>query len=281
MKVLRVGMIQMEVVFHEPERNLNKAAELVAKAVKDGAEICVLPECLDLGWGTPLAVEMAQPIPGKTSDHLCEIAKKNQVHLVAGITEKAGEKVYNTAVVINDEGELLGIHRKINVLTGVEDVYSIGDRVNVFDTKLGRLGVDICADNAFQSLSIGVTLARMGAEIILSPCAWAVLPDRDPITHPYGEEWHVPYGRLSGDFEIPIIGVSNVGLVPVGTWAGWKDIGNSIAYGRDGKVLEILPFGETAECVKVINVELGKVERLGTSLAHHVWKKEMARSKNE
>jgi len=266
-------MIQMEVIFHEADKNLQRARELIENAVKQGAQICVLPECLDLGWGTPEAERLAYPIPGKTSDVLCEIAREHQVYLVAGITERADERIYNTALLISDQGEIMGKHRKINVLTGVEDVYSIGNQVSVFETPLGTIGIDICADNAVQSLSIGQTLARMGAQIILSPCAWAVLPDRDPVKEPYGNEWHVPYAQLTGEYEIPIIGVSNVGQVSAGTWRGWKAIGNSIAYDRNGKVLEILPYGENAECVRVLEVELGSADVLGTALMYKIGKK--------
>lgn len=273
MKTIKVGMLQMEVVFCQPEKNLKRAEKLVKEAVNAGAQICVLPECMDLGWGTPRAAELAEPIPGKVSNELGRIAKENKVYLVSGLTEKAEDKVYNTALLISDEGEILGKHRKINVLTGVEDVYSIGDRLSVIETKLGKIGIDICADNAVQSLSIGHTLARMGAEIILSPCAWAVLPDRDPIKEPYGNEWHVPYSHLTEIYHIPVIGVSNVGQVTEGSWKGWKAIGNSIAYGRDGKLLKVLPYGEEAECVEVLQVELEEATMCGTALAEYAYEK--------
>jgi len=273
MKTVNVGMIQMEVVFCQPKENLERAEKAVKQAVDKGAEICILPECMDLGWGTPRAAGLAEPIPGKVSDALCRIAKENQVYLVSGLTEKEGEKVYNTALLISDKGEILCKHRKINVLTGVEDVYSIGDRLCVTQTKFGKIGIDICADNAVQSLSIGHTLARMGAQMILSPCAWAVLPDRDPIKEPYGNEWHVPYSHLSGIYRIPVIGVSNVGLVTEGSWMGWKAIGNSIAYTREGKLLKVLPFGEDAECVEVIAVEPGENTMCGTQLAEYAYGK--------
>lgn len=275
MKTINVGMIQMEVVFCQPKKNLERAEKLVKQAVREGAQICVIPECMDLGWGTPNAVEMAEPIPGMVSDTLCRIAKENGVYLVSGLTEKAGEKVYNTALLISNKGEILCKHRKINVLTGVEDVYAIGDRLSVVDTEFGKIGIDICADNAVQSLSIGHTLARMGAQIILSPCAWAVLPDRDPVKEPYGNEWHVPYSHLSGIYQIPVIGVSNVGQVTEGSWMGWKAIGNSIAYGRDGKLLKVLPYGEEAECVEVLRVELGGADMCGTQLAEYAYAKYM------
>ena len=135
----------MRVDFHQPEANLNRAAHLVAQAAADGAQLCILPECMDLGWGTPEALQLAQPLPGAVSQRLCQIARENGVWLVSGLTEKAGDRVYNAAVPISDQGEILLHHRKINVLTGVEDVYAIGDRLAVADTPFGRIGIDICA----------------------------------------------------------------------------------------------------------------------------------------
>lgn len=271
MNMIRIGMIQMKVEFHEAQKNLLHADKLVAQAAAEGAQLCILPECMDLGWGTPQARQLAQPIPGDISRRLCDIARKHGVWLVSGLTEREGDSICNAALLISDEGEILHKHRKINILTGVEDVYTVGDRIAVTDTPFGKIGISICADNSVQSLCIGHTLARMGAQMLLSPCAWAVRPDRDVVAEPYGNEWHVPYGELSGTYGIPVIGVSNVGEIPMGTWAGWKAIGNSIAYGADGKPLAVLPYGENAECVRIIDVEIRKPALCGTALSEYVY----------
>ena len=267
---LRIGMIQMEVLFHNPRRNLQHAEDLVAHAVSMGAEICILPECMDLGWATPEAPRLAQPIPGIISDGLCKIAHTHNVWLLSGITEKEDNHIYNTAILINPNGTITAKHRKINILTDVESMYSVGDRLTVTDTPLGKIGISICADNLSPSLCLGHSLARMGAQIILSPCAWAVTPDRDPIAHPYGEEWHVPYHTLSTLYHIPVVGVSNVGAMPVGIWAGWKAIGNSIAYDSDGSCITTLPYGVNAEHVSVVNVTIQKPTLYGTELAENL-----------
>lgn len=269
---VKIGMIQMEVVFSQPQKNLKKAEQLVKKAKEAGAQICVIPECMDLGWGNEDVEFLAESIPGKTSDELTRIARENEVFLVSGLTERAGDKIYNAALLISDEGEILFHHRKINVLTGVEDVYSIGDRLGVTETKYGKIAIDICADNFVNSLSVGVTLGRMGADLLLSPTAWAVVPDRDVVKEPYGEEWHIPYKKLSSFFGMPVVGVSNVGQVTKGPWAGWKAIGNSIAYDSDGSLITVLPYGEDAECVQVIDVHIKQKTVKGTELAERLEK---------
>ena len=77
--------------------------------------------------------------------------------------------------------------------------------------------------------------------------------------------------ELSELFEIPVIGVSNVGSMPAGTWAGWKAIGNSIAYNSKGQLETVLPYGEDAQCVRVIEVELTDRKRTGTELSEHIY----------
>lgn len=269
-KALKIGMIQMKVLFSNPEKNLVNTARLVREAKEAGAQICVLPECLDLGWGNPDAAHLAEPIPGKISNALCSIAKENGIYLTAGLTERDDDNLYNTALLISDNGVILSKHRKINILTGVEDLYSIGEHISVTQTPLGKIAVDICADNADNSLSIGMTLGRMGADLLLSPCAWAVRPDRNIKTEPYGDEWHKPYKKLSTFFSIPVVGVSNVGDVEKGAWTGWKAIGNSMAYDSDGSLITVLPYGEDAECIRIIEVHLTKKTVTGTALSERL-----------
>ncbi len=270
MSRLKIAMIQMRVDFNEPSKNLERAEQFIGEAAKAKAQICILPECLDIGWGNPKALELGEPIPGKISEAYCEMAKKYHIFLVAGLTETCSEKVYNAAILISDMGEVLLHHRKINVLTGVEDVYEIGNSLGVADTALGKIGIDICADNSANSTVLAHSLARMGAQIILSPCSWAVRPDRDVEKEPYGNEWFVPYKQLASLYHMPIIGVSNVGNVEDGSWKGWKAIGNSIAVDSNGEVLAVLPYGESAQVMEIVEVTLLDDRKKGTSLSEEI-----------
>ncbi len=123
-------------------------------------------------------------------------------------------------------------------------------------TALGTVGIDVCADNAYDSLALGRALAAMGAEILLSPCAWAVPPGFDNDARPYGDEWVTAYGALARETAMPVIGVSNVGPVVGGEWDGWRCIGASLAVGADGEVLAQLPFGDDAEGLVALDVPL-------------------------
>lgn len=171
----KVAMIQMHVRGNDIQINLKNAEKLVAQAASNKADIAVLPECMDIGWTHPASLLNATTIPdGEVFKKLTSLAKEHNIYICSGMTEKDGEKIYNTAVLINNKGELLLKHRKINELDIGKPYYSTGDRLNVTDTELGRIGVMICADAISEDRSITTALARMGPDVILSPCAWAV-----------------------------------------------------------------------------------------------------------
>jgi hypothetical protein len=95
----------------------------------------------------------------------------------------------------------------------------------------------------------------MGAQVIVSPCAWAVPTDHDQRRDPYGTLWLDSYGRLATLFDLTVIGVSNVGMVGGGPWLGRPCIGNSLAIGSTGQVLAQGPYGSGAEALLRVFVE--------------------------
>lgn len=113
----------------------------------------------------------------------------------------------------------------------------------------------ICADNFGNSLAIGHVLARVGAQLILSPSAWAVDADHDNDREPYGKFWLDSYAELARLYDLTVIGVSNVGRLTAGPWAGRKVIGCSLAVGPGGEVLARGPYGEQAGAQVVVEVE--------------------------
>ncbi len=262
-----VGMGQMLVEGGKVSDNLNRAVAMIGKAAEAGCRIVLLPECLDCGWTFPDSPKLARPIPGPTFDVLAEAAGKNGIYVVAGITERDGDKVYNTAVLISDAGELLLKHRKINILTIAQDLYAIGDRLGVAHTPLGVIGIDICADNFPNSLVFGHAMARMGAQIILSPSAWAVDGDHDNTKEPYGGMWKQSFTSLTSLYDIAVISVSNVGWISGGVWKGRKCIGCSMAVGPGGTLLAECPYGEGAEHLVTVPVSIGTAKAKGTAIA--------------
>lgn len=254
MPEVRVAMAQMLVEGGEPSANVERAVARIIEAGAEGCDVVLLPECLDLGWTHPSARELAESIPGDRSGRLAEAAARAGTYVVAGLTERDGGGVRNTSVLITPDGDIPLKHSKINLLDIARDVYEPGTSLSVAETSFGVVGIPICADNFGGCLHYSRALIGMGADIILSPCAWAVPPGFDEAKTPYGGLWLDSYGTLARENGVPVIGVSNVGRMTGGPWGGHDCIGRSLAIGRDAEVAAHLPFGADADCVHIVTV---------------------------
>ncbi len=252
----KMALIQMRVVGGERSRNLSRAEAMIAEAAAHGSRLVLLPEAMDLGWTHPASRSESEPIPeGAASRSLMRAASHHDIYVCAGLTERAGERVFNSAILVGNDGRLLSLHRKIHELEIGHPYYALGDRLSVVSTELGTLGVMICADGFAKDQVISRTLGYMGADVILSPSAWAVPHDHDNGKEPYGALWKSVYGPVAEDFRIWIVGASNVGAIEAGPWAGRKCIGCSLAVGPDGKAVLQGPYGVDAETILYLDVE--------------------------
>jgi len=251
----RLAVIQMLVKGGCPDENCKRAVEKIHEASKNGAHVALLPEAMNLGWTHPSAKKLAEPIPdGKTCRTLSALAQKHKIYICAGLIERTPEGIYNSAVLIDKKGAVILLHRKLNELEIAHDLYRLGDRLGVVDTPLGRFGLMICADAFPRYQVISRTLGLMGADVILSPCAWAVPSDHDNEKEPYGKLWLDNYQPVARDFKLYIAGASNVGLIEQGPWAGRKCIGCSLVIAPDGSVLAKGPYGENAETILYVDI---------------------------
>jgi predicted amidohydrolase len=269
----KVAMVQMEVEAGKLNANLARAKERITTAAQQGAKIVLLPEVMDLGWTDPSARELAFEIPdGKTCKALRDAAKHNNIYVCAGIVEKDGDNRYNAAVIINPAGEVILKHRKLNELDIAHDVYAQGDGLNVVHTPLGTLGLYICADATANGNALSEALGYMGADLILSPSAWAVPPGYDNVATPYGGTWRDVYEPVSSRFNLWVISVSNVGKIEKGPWKDWDCIGSSLVYNADGKEVLQGPFGAKADTILYVDVTLKDRPARGTAWQDH-WRK--------
>lgn len=251
-----LAMGQMLVVGGDAPGNLARAASMIGRAAEQRCSIIVLPECLDLGWTHPSAREHSEPIPGRYSDELSAAARQGNIYVAAGLVEDAGDRIYNAAVLIAPDGSILLKHRKINELDIARELYSTGDALAVVRTPLGTIGLDICADNFPDALALGHAMARMGAEILLSPSAWAVEAHHDNNKEPYGGMWKESFFTLAKQNDMVVVGVSNVGWIRGGPWDGHKCIGCSLAVAAGGRIIAEGPYGESAETLLTVPVQI-------------------------
>ncbi|OWP62379.1 carbon-nitrogen hydrolase family protein [Hymenobacter amundsenii] len=232
---IRVGMGQLLVEGGEPERNLDRAERMIADAATQQCDVVLLPETLDFAWTHPSALLEAHPIPGPYADRLCQAARQHGLYVCAGLTERAPDgRNYNAAILINPAGDIICKYHKINLLEVELPYYAVGQTLNVVDTPLGKIGVNICADNFLDGLAIGHTLARMGAEFILSPSSWTVDFSITEEHDPYSEKWIKPYSILAQLYNISVVGTTSVGYIVGGPYEGKKSIGCSLAVDASG-----------------------------------------------
>ena len=260
-------MCQLLIEGGEPDRNFERAEELIQIAKDNNADIALLPECIDFGWTHPSGITNAQEIPGKYSNLLCELSKKYEIFICSGLTEKdyKTDQNYNSAILINDNGEIILQYRKINVLKEAFDYYSIGNKLEVKKTKFSNIGLNICSDNYEDSVDIGIVLGRMGSDFILSPSSWTVDHEITEDNDPYADKWIKPLSFISKKFNIPIISTTSVGYIVGGPFEGRKMIGCSIAVDKNG-IISKGEFNEFANDIKFVEVELNENKLKGTEI---------------
>ena len=134
-------------------------------------------------------------------------------------------------------------------------MYAKGYRLSVVPTELGTLGLMICADGFVEDRVLSRSLGYMGADMILSPSAWAVPDDHDNQKDPYGMLWRDAYVPVAKEFSVWMVGVSNVGPIVAGPWAGRRCIGCSLVIGPNGSEILQGPYGHDAETILYVDVE--------------------------
>ncbi len=168
----KVALAQMECSVGDKEANLGKMEEMVREARRGGAELVVFPELSLTGYlCRDLFYELAEPVPGPSTERVAELAKEQEVYIVFGMPEKStisGSILYNSSVLVGPEG-LVGSYRKMFLPTHSvfeeKRYFRPGGRVEVFDTGLCRIGLMICYDTFFPEVS---RLLRLrGAELIV------------------------------------------------------------------------------------------------------------------
>jgi len=166
--------VKLATIHHRPRNssssleNLQQFAEYIKIASEKKADIVCLPEAVTLIGTGKTYVECSESVPGQTTDFLGKVARENNIYIVAGILEREGPVVYNTALLIDKGGNLAGKYRKVSVPREEYDGgVTPGNAIPVFETEFGRIGMMICWDSQFPE--VARMLAWKGAEVIFVP----------------------------------------------------------------------------------------------------------------
>src|SRR5918995_3391604 len=167
---MRVAVAQLEPELGEKTRNLEACIARMEGAAGAGARLLVLPECAIPGYMFDSAEEarpFAEEIPGPSTEALERACARLDLHVVCGLLERDGEALRNSAVLVGPDG-LIGTYRKTHLpFLGVDRFTLPGDELPVYETPLGRIGVEICYDLRFPEVTR--TLALKGADLVAHP----------------------------------------------------------------------------------------------------------------
>jgi len=202
--------------------NIDKALSLIDQAASSGARLVVLPEIWTYMGDPDRNRENAEPIPGDLTMRLSERARRHGIYLHAGTFAElveGDERVRNTAVVFDPEGEIIATYRKIHMfdvtLDGVASyqesaTVAPGDEVVTFDLDGVRLGLATCYDLRFPEIFRRATLAR-GAEILTVIASWPL---------PRDQHWLTLLRARAIENQAYVIGVNRSGTDPKFTYFG-------------------------------------------------------------
>ena len=183
-ELFTIGLVQMS-CSPDPDQNLARAAEQAGEAARMGAQIVCLPELFRTQYFCQREdaglFNLAEPVPGPTTELMSRIAREKKIVIIASVFERRARGLYhNTAVVLDADGSIKGIYRKMHIpddpLYYEKFYFTPGDLgFRAFDTEYGRMGALVCWDQWYPE---GARLTALrGANVLFYPTAIGWHPD--------------------------------------------------------------------------------------------------------
>jgi N-carbamoylputrescine amidase len=269
---IKLGLIQTDVSAN-PDANLKKTLVLVERAARNGAKIICTQELFRSQYFCQSedheCFKLAEKIPGPTTDAFCKLAKKHKVVIIASLFEKRASGVYhNTAAIIDADGSLLGIYRKMHIpddpLYYEKFYFTPGDLgFKSWQTKYAKIGVLICWDQWYPEAAR--LTAMQGAEILFYPTAIGWHPSEKA---KYGIKQHGAWETIQRAHAVAngcyVASVNRIGrevLKGVGG-DGIEFWGQSFVAGTSGEILA--KAGSDKEEILIVPVDLDHVDTTRT-----------------
>jgi len=178
---MKIALVQQK-SSSSKEQNIQNGIEVVRKAASSGAKIISFSELAFIQFfpqkpSSTKPLEIAESIPGSTTDIFSQLAKELNVVIILNLYEKDKDGTYDSSPVIDADGNILGTTRMIHITDYAcfheKDFYTPGNNgAPVYETKFGKIGVAICYDRHYPEYMRA--LAINGAEIVFIPQAGAV-----------------------------------------------------------------------------------------------------------
>src|SRR5215467_9081160 len=237
-----VGLVQMSCTTNK-EENLKKAEAKIREAASRGAQVVCLHELFAGEYfcrkEDPELFDLAEPVPGPTTERLAAVANEKSVALVVSVFERRAAGVYhNTCALLDADGAYLGKYRKMHIpddpLYYEKFYFTPGDLgYKIFKTKYASIGILICWDQWYPEAARITSL--MGAEILFYPTAigWATSQDEKTNTEQYNA-WQTIQRSHAVANGVHVISVNRVGFEQDGAMKFW---GGSFVANPFGSIL--------------------------------------------
>jgi len=236
-KAAKVAMCQIFILDGDRQGNFLRIENAIAEAKSKGADIICFPEAAILGWLNSDAHIRACTIPGPDCDQLCELAKKYRTHLCTGLDEKEGGRLYNSVLLIDDQGRILLKYRQINIpqkLMSPPYTPGLDSDISTVNTKFGKIGLLVCADT--HSENILDRMAALKPALLLVPYGYAEQESRWP---EHGQELHRVVVSAAKRTGATVVGTNLVGQITKGPWSGRIYGGQSVAVDKTGRIIAV------------------------------------------
>lgn len=262
-KKLRVALTQQG-FGADRDNNLKQSADAISRAANAGAQLVLLPELHSSLYFCQTEdtanFDLAENIPGPTSEYLAQLAKKHAVVIVGSVFEKRAAGIYhNTAVVLDTNGELVGQYRKMHIPDDpgfYEKFYfTPGDQGFVpVKTSIGVLGVLVCWDQWYPEAARAMALN--GAELLLYPTAigWDLTDDKAEQDRQLAS-WQLIQRAHAVANGIPVLSCNRIGheADPSGQSQGIDFWGHSFVAGPQG---ELINEAQTDEALVIADIDM-------------------------
>lgn len=268
---MKVGLIQQHNTT-DPADNVRRLATKIERLAREGARLIVLQELHNSLYFCQTedvrAFDLAEPIPGPSTDFYSALARKCGVVLVTSLFEKRAPGLYhNTAVVFEKDGSVAGKYRKMHIPDDpayYEKFYfTPGDLgFRPIETSVGRLGVLVCWDQWYPEAARLMTLA--GADLLVYPTAIGTeSTDTEDEQNRQRDAWQIVQRGHAVANGLPVIAVNRVGYEPdpSGVTGGITFWGSSFVSGPQGEILTELSRTDEEETILDIDLRHNEIVR--------------------
>ena len=248
MREITIAAVQMSPQLYDMSENLLRMGEFVEQiCLQQHVDLIVFPELVTTGVECGVRfTDLAETLPGHSLNIVAQTATEFSTHIVFGLAlkEKVESIIYNAAVLVGPDGELIGDYRKVHLHGEERMAFRSGFRYPVFETSLGNIGLMLGWDLVFPE--VARSLALDGAEIICLSAAWE---------RSYPEEWQALTTARAFENSVFLAAASRLGQEPSYTF-----LGHSMILGPRGEVHGTMD--EPEEGYVLAKVDLDNVRRM-------------------